>query len=389
MQRENHSSLSNPVNRILRSIDPLVSSILDDALGGKVPAQEEAIKLFECKGQELNALMLVADELRHRTVGDVVTFVINRNINFTNVCTARCSFCAFSKAPAEAGAYLLSADEIGKRAEEAWKAGATEVCIQGGLHPEIDAHFYESICITVKERAPLIHIHAFSPMEIVYGAEKSGLSVKDHLKMLKESGLDSMPGTAAEILDDQVREVICPRKIDVKTWINVVKTAHKMAIPTTSTIMYGHVDRPEHWARHITLLREIQKETSGFTEFVPLSFVHENTPIYKDSIARPGATGSEDVKMHAISRLMLNNRIPNIQVSWVKLGPKLAQVCLNAGANDFGGTLMEESISRAAGATYGQLISPAEIKRLIRDMGRIPAQRTTTYQILKSFGRRS
>ncbi len=375
------------LDHIIGSVDPVVSDILDDALDGGVPSQDDAIKLFECKRQELSALILAADELRHRTVGDVVTFVVNRNINFTNVCTARCGFCAFSKDLTEVDTYLLSPDQIAKRAEDAWRTGATEVCIQGGLHPEIDAHFYESICKTVKERVPLIHIHAFSPMEIVYGAEKAGLSVTEHLKMLKEAGLDSMPGTAAEILDDQVRTVICPRKIDVKTWVNVVKTAHKLRIPTTATIMYGHVDRPEHWARHISLLREIQRETSGFTEFVPLSFVYANTPIYRNGIARPGATGAEDVKIHAISRLMLNGYISNIQVSWVKLGPRLAQICLNAGANDFGGTLMEESISRAAGATSGQLISPTEIKRLIYDIGRVAAQRNTTYQILESFKR--
>jgi len=378
-------SLSNLFNRIIDSVDPIVSGILDRALDKKVLSEEDAIKLFESKGLELNALLLVADELRRQTVGDVVTYVVNRNINFTNVCTARCGFCAFSKYPTEADAYLLSVDEIAKRTEEAWRIGATEVCIQGGLHPKVDAHFYENVCKAIKERVPSIHIHAFSPMEIVHGAEGAGLSVTEHLKMLKEAGLGSMPGTAAEILNDQVRSIICPRKIDVKTWINVVKTAHKLKIPTTCTIMYGHVDKPEHWASHITLLRELQKETFGFTEFVPLSFVHSNTPIYKKGVARPGATGVQDLKMHAISRLMLNDYIKNIQVSWVKLGPRLAQICLNAGANDFGGTLMNESISRAAGAVSSQVMRPEEIKRLIYDIGRVPAQRTTTYQILRSF----
>jgi FO synthase subunit 2 len=330
----------------------------------------------------LNALILTADELRRQTVGDTVSYVVNRNINFTNICDVRCGFCAFSRDQKEPEAYLLSIDEIVKRAEEAWKMGATEVCIQGGINPKVHSNFYVEICTAIKKKMPSIHIHAFSPMEIIYGSEKAGLGIEEYLKTLKEAGLDSMPGTAAEILDDQVRNIICPTKISVENWVKVIKTAHRLGIHTTSTMMYGHIESPEQRSKHLSLLREIQKERQGFTEFVPLSFMHLNTPIYKKSIVKYSPTGTEDIKMYSVSRLMLNGYIRNIQVSWVKLGPKLAQFCLNAGANDLGGTLMEENISSAAGASSGQYLSPEELKRLIRCAGRTPAQRTTTYEII-------
>jgi len=379
----NQQSMNRIFNHLSSSIDPVISDILDRALYGRELSRRDALELFNTTGINFGLLMLVADEVRRRSVGDTVTFVVNRNINFTNICIARCRFCAFSRDKTDSEAYLLPKDEVAKRAEEAWRSGATEVCIQGGLHPDIDGYFYAQICKTIRERVPQIHIHAFSPMEIVHGAEKAGLTITEHLKLLKEAGLDSMPGTAAEILDDHVRRAICPGKIDSKTWVDTVKTAHKLGIPTTSTIMYGHIDQPQHWVNHLDLLREIQKETSGFTEFIPLSFVHPNTALYKSGAARPGATGAEDVKLHAVSRLMLNSHIKNIQASWVKLGPRLAQICLVAGANDLGGTLIEENISRAAGATTGQTLDPAEIIRLILDIGRVPAQRSTTYEILK------
>jgi 7,8-didemethyl-8-hydroxy-5-deazariboflavin synthase CofH subunit len=382
---DNFTRLRDAFEYIFMSIDPVVASILDKALDGKELSAEEGIELFKVRGSELRALVLTADELRRRAVGDVVTYVVNRNINFTNICVVRCGFCAFSKDLADPNAYFLSVDEIVQRAKEAWKMGATEVCIQGGLHPNIRADFYAEICKAIKKEIPLIHIHAFSPMEIIYGAEKTGLGLEEYLKYLKEAGLDSIPGTAAEILDDQIRGIICPKKIDVRTWVEVIKTAHKLGIPTTSTMMYGHVDQPVDRAKHLVLLRQIQKESGGFTEFVPLSFIHPNTLIYKNGSARPGATGAEDIKMYAVSRLILNGYINNIQVSWVKLGLKFAQVCLNAGANDFGGTLMEENISRAAGAFSRQYISPEELRRLIKDIGRTPAQRTTTYKIMKVF----
>jgi len=382
---QKHSVLGSLFEQLSSSIDPAVSDVLGKALDGKELSKKDAVELFNTTGTELILLMLVANEVRRRTVGDTVTFVINRNINFTNVCTARCRFCAFSTEEKSPEAYLLSVGEVAGRAEQAWKTAATEVCIQGGLHPGIDGDYYADICKAIKDRVPLMHIHAFSPMEVFYGSGKAGLTVTEYLKVLKEAGLDSMPGTAAEILDDEVRRAVCPAKIDVSTWIEIIKEAHRLGIPTTSTIMYGHIDQPRHWADHLELLREIQKETSGFTEFIPLSFVHPNTSLYRDDGARPGATGSEDVKMHAVSRLMLNSWIRNIQVSWVKLGPRLAQMCLLAGANDLGGTLVEENISRAAGASSGQKMDLGEMKRVIQSIGRVPAQRNTTYKILKMF----
>lgn len=380
---QKHSVLRSLFEQLSSSIDPVVSDILGKALDGKELSKEDGVELFNTTGTELILLMLVANEIRRRTVGDTVTFVINRNINFTNVCTARCRFCAFSTEEKSPEAYLLSVGEVADRAEQAWKTGATEVCIQGGLNPSIDGDYYADICKAVKDRVPLMHIHAFSPMEVFYGSEKAGLTITEYLKILKEAGLDSMPGTAAEILDDEIRRAVCPGKIDVDTWVEIIKQAHRLGIPTTSTIMYGHIDQPRHWADHLELLRQIQKETSGFTEFIPLSFIHPNTSLYRDDGARPGATGSEDVKMHAVSRLMLNSWIRNVQVSWVKLGPRLAQMCLLAGANDLGGTLVEENISRAAGASSGQKMDLGEMKRVIQSIGRVPAQRNTTYKILK------
>ncbi|RLI29274.1 MAG: 7,8-didemethyl-8-hydroxy-5-deazariboflavin synthase subunit CofH, partial [Candidatus Hecatellales archaeon] len=318
-------------------------------------------------------------------VGETVTFVVNRNINFTNVCMVRCGFCAFSRPPNASDAYLLKPEAVAERAAEAWKAGATEVCLHGGIHPEIGLEYYVDVLRAVKARVPAIHTHAYSPMEVYYAAEKAGVSVEEALKALREAGLDSMPGTAAEILDDEVRAVLCPRKLNVERWVEVVKTAHRLGIPTTSTMMYGHVDSARHRAQHLNLLRNLQKQTGGFTEFVPLSFIHPQAPIYLKGLARPGATGIEDLKLHAVARLMLQGWIDNIQASWVKLGPKLAQAALYAGANDLGGTLMEENISRAAGATVGQHLPSEELIRLIREAGRTPAQRTTTYQIIKVY----
>ncbi|OYT53522.1 MAG: 7,8-didemethyl-8-hydroxy-5-deazariboflavin synthase subunit CofH [Desulfurococcales archaeon ex4484_217_2] len=327
----------------------------------------------KAKNLEITVLTLVADYLRWRKVGDIVTFVVNRNINFTNECIINCPFCAYSKPPGAPGSYLLSIDEIVKKAIEAWKHGATEVCIQGAINPKVNPEFYLKILKEIKRAVPEIHIHAFSPQEVHYFATKANVSYEEALKMLKEAGLDSMPGTAAEILDDKVRKIIAPRKINVETWIKIIKTAHKLGIPTTSTIMYGHVDTSYHKAKHLNIIREIQKETGGFTEFIPLSFIHYNTRLYKSGIARPGATGLEDLKMY------------NIQVSWVKLGPKYAQALLNAGTNDFGGTLMEENISKSAGAPWGESMPVKTIVKLIKNAGRIPAQRTTTYEIIKIY----
>jgi FO synthase subunit 2 len=334
-------------------------------------------------------LVLVADELRRRTVGDSVTFVVNRNINFTNVCIKQCGFCAFSRDFREEEGYFLPTEEIVRRAKEASSLGATEVCIQAGLPPKMDGNLYVDICKAVKKELPEIHIHAFSPEEVLYGAVRSETSVDQYLGMLKEAGVGSLPGTAAEILDQAMRDVISPGRISVQDWIRIVKLAHRAGIPTTSTIMYGHRETSRHKADHIALLREIQKETHGFTEFVPLSFVHSEAPMFNHSTVsdvRPGADGVEVVKMHAVSRIMLNNHIPNIQVSWVKEGPKMSQLLLGAGANDFGGTLINESISTAAGSQHGQLMRPREIRHLIRSAGRVPCQRSTTYKIIRKYG---
>jgi len=374
--------------RMLGAIDPTVARILDKSLQGKDISQEEAVVLFDAEGPALNPLILAADEVRRRTVGDVVTYIINRNINFTNVCIKRCGFCAFSRGHRQEEAYFLPVEELVRRAKEAWELGATEVCIQAGLPPKMDGRLYIDICRAINKEVPDIHIHAFSPEEVLYGAVRSRTPLEEYLKMLKEAGLGSLPGTAAEILDDGVRKVISPGRISTADWVRVVTTAHRLGIPSSSTIMYGHVESSWHKARHLALLRDIQKETGGFTEFVPLGFVYWEAPMYRKGLVkdvRAGATGSEVVKMYAVSRLMLNNWIPNVQVSWVKEGPKLAQFCLNAGANDFGGTLINESISTAAGATHGQLMRPRELRALIRDVGRRPAQRSTTYEILRAL----
>jgi len=377
--------LSRVWDGLSKRIDPVVASILDRALDGHEISTGEGVELFNTRGADLVALELVADEVRRRAVGDVVTFVVNRNINYTNICYIGCKFCSFAKPEGDPEAWFYSIAEIVNRAKEARAMGATEVCIQGGLHPRVDPSFYAEMCKAIKAEIPEMHIHAFSPWEIVYGSRKARMSYEEYLKVLKEAGLGTMPGTAAELLVDEVREVISPNKIDVKTWIEVIKTAHRIGIPTTATIMYGHVDGPEHWVKHLAILRELQKETHGFTEFVPLSFVHYNTELYKSGTARPGATGDEDIRMYAVSRLMLKGYIDNIQVSWVKLGRKFAQVCLDVGCNDFGGTLINESISRMAGCTSGQYVPVEEFVTMIKDAGRIPAQRSTTYRILRAY----
>jgi len=372
--------------RMLGAIDPVVARVLDKSLGGKDISPEEAVVLFDAEGPALNPLVLAADELRRRTVGDIVTYVINRNINFTNICIKRCGFCAFSRDHRQEEAYFLPIEEVVRRAREAWELGATEVCIQAGLPPKMDGHLYVDICRAIKKEAPDIHIHAFSPEEVLYGAARSRTPLEDYLELLKDAGLGSLPGTAAEILDDGIRKVISPGRISTADWVRVVTAAHRLGIPSSSTIMYGHIEGSWHKAKHLALLRDVQRETGGFTEFVPLSFIHLEAPMYRKGLVkgiRPGATRSEVLKMHAVSRLMLNNWIPNIQVSWVKEGPKLAQFCLNAGANDLGGTLINESISSAAGATHGQLMRPRELRALIRDAGRQPVQRSTTYEVLR------
>ena len=376
------------IESLLKRADPVVAAALDRALDGKDISADDAVELFDSTGLEMNLAVLVADELRRRIVGETVTYVVNRNINFTNVCIKQCGFCAFSRDFREEEGYFLPMEEIVRRAKEAASLGATEVCIQAGLPPKMDGNLYVEICKAVKKELPDIHIHAFSPEEVLYGAVRSEVPVGQYIGLLKEAGVGSLPGTAAEILDQSLRDIISPGRISAADWISIVKQAHRAGIPTTSTIMYGHRETSRHKADHIALLRDIQKETHGFTEFVPLSFVHTEAPMFSRQTVpdvRPGADGVEVVKMHAVARIMLNNHIPNIQVSWVKEGARMSQLLLGAGANDFGGTLINESISTAAGSQHGQLMKPQEIRQLIRSAGRIPCERSTTYRIIKEY----
>lgn len=376
------------IEKLFKNIDPEVSCILNKALDNGEITTKETIRLFESTGSNLNAISMVADELRSRKNGNVVTYVINRNINFTNVCVKQCGFCAFSRDFRMEEGYLLPIDEIVRRAQEARNLGATEICIQAGLPPNMDGMLYVDICKAVKKAIPDIHIHAFSPEEILYGSTRSNVTIRDYLKMLKEAGLGSLPGTSAEILVKEVRDKISPGRIKVEDWIRVISTAHELDISTTSTIMYGHVETFNEITTHLEIIRNIQKKTRKFTEFVPLSFIHNDAPMSEHKLVqgiRKGAEGIEIIKMHAISRIFFNNHIDNIQVSWVKEGPKFSQILLNAGVNDLGGCLINESISTAAGSQYGQFMKPIEMRKLIRASGRIPAQRTSRYDIIKEF----
>jgi FO synthase len=349
------------------------------SLDGGSLSREECSLLANCGGHDLLGLVVAANELRAELVGNLVTYVVNRNINFTNICFVGCKFCAFSRGPREHDTYFLSLDQVARKAEEAWALGATEVCIQGGLPHDLPPFYYRDILRAVKSAVPRMHCHAFSPMEIVYGVELTGMPLADYLAMLRENGLDTLPGTAAEILDDEVRAVLSRNKLSTAQWHDVITTAHTLGIRSTSTLMYGHVETPEHWVNQILLFRDIQTRTGGFTEFVPLGFVHQNTLLFHQGLARSGPSLSEHLKIHALARVLLAGSINNIQVSWVKLNRKLSQLCLQAGANDYGGTLMEENISREAGATAGQYTSPEEFQSLILETGRIPAERNTVY----------
>jgi FO synthase subunit 2 len=372
----------------LDRVSPDVRAILGRALDGAEVTVAEADTLAVTTGRDLLALTLTADELRRRHVGDTVTYVVNRNINFTNVCIKHCGFCAFSRDHREEEGYLLPIEEVVRRAREAWDLGATEVCIQAGLPPKLDGRFYIDLTRALKAEMPNLHLHAFSPEEVLYGSVRSGLPIKEYLHELKDAGLGTLPGTSAEILDQAIRDRIARGRITVDQWVEVITTAHALGIRTTSTIMYGHVETPAHWVRHMDLLRSIQKDTGGFTEFVPLSLIHSEAPMYSKALVegvRPGATGVEVIRMHALARVMLGPVLRNIQASWVKEGPKLAQALLDAGANDLGGTLINESISTSAGATYGQLVGPAELRRWIRDAGRVPAERDTLYRVLRTY----
>lgn len=370
--------------------------ILDKALAGSELSEEEIVSLFQARGSEFTHICRAADELRSKVVGDKVTYIVNRNINYTNVCYFRCQFCAFSKGKTSENLrgkpYDLAPEEIMRRSREAWSRGATEVCLQGGIHPEYTGKTYIDICHTIKQVVPEIHIHAFSPLEVWQGAHTLGITLTDFLQQLKDAGLGTLPGTAAEILDDEVRASLCPDKINTSEWFEVMEAAHSVGFNTTATIMYGHIEEYRHLARHLKRLRALQKKTGGFTEFVVLPFIHMEAPIYLKGKARMGPTFRESILMHAIARLVLHPYFKNIQASWSKLGHKGVHACLNAGVNDLGGTLMNESITRAAGASHGEETSPEQMEALIRSAGRTPQQRTTTYQpvsrqqVEKSFG---
>ncbi len=371
--------------RLVAGLQPSrrVVELIDQAVAGKRLAEADIAHLFTARGADLEAIRVAADDLRKRISGDVVRYVVNRNINYTNICYFKCQFCAFSKGKLSenlrGAPYDLDHEEIVRRAEEAWQRGATEVCMQGGIHPDYTGRNYLEILHAVKGALPGMHVHAFSPLEVWQGAATLHLPVVEYLKQLKEAGLGTLPGTAAEILDDEVRQTLCPDKINTSQWLEVMEAAHSVGFRTTSTIMYGHIDRPVNWARHLLRIRDLQERTGGFTEFVPLPFIHMEAPIYLKGRARTGPTFRESLLMHAIARLVLHPLIQNIQVSWVKMGPEGVKACLNAGANDMGGTLMNESISRAAGTLHGQEMAPELMDELISSLGRIPQQRTTTY----------
>lgn len=389
------SSMPMPERRVPARNSRLVA-LLGKAAAGRSLEERDIVELFDSRGDAFYAVCEAADALRVATRGNNVTYVVTRNINYTNICTYRCTFCAFSKGKMSVNLrgrpYDLSLDEIQRRAVEAWERGAVEVCLQGGIHPEYDGNTYLAVCRAIKAVCPDIHIHAFSPLEVWQGAATLGISLQEFLAELKNAGLGSMPGTAAEILDDEIRAVICPDKVTTAQWFEVMKCAHGLGIPTTATIMFGHVDRPLHWARHLLRLRALQAETGGFTEFVPLPFVPAETPMHLRGSSRLGPTLREAVLMHAVARLALHPHITSIQTSWVKMGREGAAACLQAGANDLGGTLMNESISRAAGSVHGQEMAPEEMERAINAIGGMPRQRTTLYgdapsgQVARSFG---
>jgi FO synthase len=369
----------------LTEATPATARVLDAGLEGRELDFASGMALATVRGSDLLALVKVADEMRRRKVGDAITYVVNRNLNFTNICIVGCGFCGFSRGPKAKDAYFHSTETLIAKSREAVALGATEVCIQGGLPRDLNGSYYANLLRAIHTELPELHLHAYSPMEISYGVEKTGLPLAEYLTTLKNAGLGSIPGTAAEILDDGVRGDLSPNKLKVSRWIEVIRMAHGLGIPSTCTMMYGHTEGPAHWVNHMLLLRDIQKDTGGFTEFVPLGFIHSETRLYQKGNARAGASFSEDLIVHALARLLLNDHIPNVQVSWVKLGFDGALACLEAGANDFSGTLMEESISKAAGADYGESVLPGELRSLIRSIGRVPAERYTTYDIRKVF----
>jgi FO synthase len=371
----------------LDQLDSDIGRILQRSLDGYRPHRDEVERLFRASGAEVDAIASVADVLRQRTCGDVVTYVINRNINYTNQCTFKCGFCAFSKGPRSLNLrgepYLMSIPQVVERAVEAWNRGATEVCLQGGIHPEFTGDFYVALVEAVKQAVPEIHIHGFTPLEVWQGAETLDISVRSYLQRLRDAGLGTLPGTAAEILDDTVRLHLCADKIRTAQWSHVMITAHELGLPSTATIMFGHIDSPIAWANHFEILRSIQARTGGITEIVPLPFVHMGAPIYLRGHARPGPTWDEVLLVHSVARIAFDGLVDNIQASWVKLGLAAGGRLLQAGCNDLGGTLMDETISRSAGAAHGTSLAAGDMEKLVRSIGRVPAQRNTVYKILE------
>ena len=373
------------LERLLAGVSPEVGRILEAALDKCELRERDASVLLSAEGADFFALLRAADLARSEDNGDDVSFVVTRNINFSNVCYVGCTFCGFARHRDEVDAYDHPLETLLEKARDAEARGATELCIQGGIHPGKDHAHYRDILLALKGEFPDLHLHAFSPEEIDFGHRKSGMELRDYLRWLMDAGLGTIPGTAAEILDDSVRAIISPRKLNTARWVEIVKAAHSVGLRSTSTLMYGHIETVEQVAAHLNLLREIQRETGGFTEFVPLGFIHERNILFNHMNARPGASMPEDLRMIAVARLFLRPWISNIQMSWVKMGPKLAQMALLAGANDFGGTLMEESISRESGSHFGENLPQEEIRRLIRAVGRTPLERSTTYRILRRF----
>lgn len=372
------------LDRRLASASPGIRGLLDRVLEGGSLSVDEGVQLLESDGNDVLAVIAAADEVRNADVGDDVTYVVNRNVNFTNVCFVGCRFCAFKRQRWESDAYNASVETILAKVQEAVDRGATEICMQGGINPEMPPFTYRDILIAIKQAFPSIHMHAFSPMEIMYGSRRTGMTYVDYLSMLKSHGLGTIPGTAAEILDDEVREILSHKKVDVRTWVDIITTAHRLGIRSSATIMYGHVESTRHVAAHLQLIRDLQSETGGFTEFVPLRFIHTNTEMHRDGLVTdPPPKGIYDLRMYACTRLLLRGSIDNVQTSWVKINHDLAQLSLRAGCNDFGGTLMEESISREAGADAGEYTPVEEIRRLILGVGRRPVERTTLYRKLE------
>ncbi|MCP3994382.1 MAG: 5-amino-6-(D-ribitylamino)uracil--L-tyrosine 4-hydroxyphenyl transferase CofH [bacterium] len=380
--------LGNRYSLDLADLESEISGILERSLDDNPPSRDEVERLFRARGDEVDAIAAVADRLRQRRNGDVVSYVINRNINYTNQCTFKCGFCAFSKGPRSLNLrgepYLMAIPQVVERTVEAWQGGATEVCLQGGIHPEFTGDFYVNLVESIKEYVPEIHIHGFTPLEVWQGAETLGVPIRDYLMRLRDAGLGTLPGTAAEILDDDVRLHLCADKIRTSQWAEVMIIAHELGLRSTGTIMFGHIDSPVSWANHFEVLRDIQRRTGGITEIVPLPFVHMGAPIFLRGRARPGPTWDEVLLMHSVARIAFDGLVDNIQASWVKLGLKAGGRLLQAGCNDLGGTLMDETISRAAGAAHGTSMEPADMEHLIESIGRVPARRNTVYDLVEA-----